>query len=77
MTERVKRLIGLAPRQTGNKLVINSEKLERRVALLEGGVLEEYSIERETDRNIVGSIFQGPRQKHRARPQGDVCRHRF
>ncbi len=33
MTERVKRLIGLAPRQTGNKLIINSEKLERRVAL--------------------------------------------
>jgi ribonuclease G len=59
MTERVKRLIGLAPRQTGNKIVINCEKLERRVALLENGVLEEYSIERETDRNIVGSIFKG------------------
>ena len=59
MTERVKRMIGLAPRQTGNKLVINCEKLERRVALLENGVLEEYSIERETDRNIVGSIFKG------------------
>ncbi len=59
MTERVKRLIGLAPRQTGNKLVITSEKLERRVALLENGVLEEYSIERETDRNIVGSIYKG------------------
>src|SRR6187551_164715 len=59
MTERVKRLIGLAPRQTGNKLIINAEKLERRVALLEGGILEEYSIERETDRNIVGSVFKG------------------
>src|ERR1700733_4346867 len=59
MTERVKRMIGLAPRQTGTKLVINSERLERRVALLEGGILEEYSIERETDRNIVGSIFKG------------------
>jgi ribonuclease G len=59
MTERVKRLLGLAPKQTGNKLIINSEKLERRVALLENGVLEEYSIERQTDRNIVGSIFKG------------------
>jgi ribonuclease G len=59
MTERVKRLIGLAPRQTGYKLIINSEKLERRVALLENGILEEYTIERETDRNIVGSIFKG------------------
>src|SRR6478672_4645349 len=59
MTERVKRLLGLAPRQTGNKIIINCEKLERRVALLENGVLEEYSIERESDRNIVGSIFKG------------------
>jgi ribonuclease G len=46
MTERVKRMLGMAPRQTGNKIVINCEKLERRVALLENGVLEEYSIER-------------------------------
>jgi len=59
MTERVKRVLGLAPKQTGNKLIINCEKLERRVALLENGVLEEYSIERQTDRNIVGSIFKG------------------
>ncbi len=59
MTERVKRILGLAPRQTGNKLVINAEKLERRVALLENGVLEEYSIERQSDQNMVGSIFKG------------------
>src|SRR5262245_6919574 len=59
MTQRYKLLLGMAPRQTGIKLIINSEKLERRVALLENGVLEEYSIERQTDRNIVGSIFKG------------------
>ena len=58
MIERVKRFLGFS-KQTGNKLIINSEKLERRVALLENGVLEEYNIERETDRNIVGSIFKG------------------
>ena len=58
MIERVKRILGLT-KQTGNKLVINSERLERRVALLEDGRLEEYSIERESDRNIVGSIFKG------------------
>jgi len=29
------------------------------VALLENGVLEEYNIERQTDRNIVGSIYKG------------------
>ncbi|MEQ1859530.1 MAG: Rne/Rng family ribonuclease [Chthoniobacteraceae bacterium] len=59
MTERVKRMIGLAPRQTGNKIIINCEKLEKRVALLENGVLEEYTIERPSDRNIVGSIYKG------------------
>lgn len=59
MTERVKRLLGLARRQTGYKLIINSERLERRVALLENGVLEEYSIERESDRNMVNSIYKG------------------
>lgn len=58
MIERVKRILGLS-RQTGNKLIINCERLERRVALLEGGQLEEYNIERETDRNIVGSIYKG------------------
>jgi ribonuclease G len=59
LIHKVKRLIGLAPRQTGNKLIITVEKLEKRVALLEGGMLEEYNIERVTDRNIVGSIFKG------------------
>jgi ribonuclease G len=59
MIEKVKRILGLTPKSTGIKLVINCEKLERRVALLEGGQLEEYNIERETDRNIVGSIFKG------------------
>ena len=58
MIEKVKRMLGLS-KQTGNKLVINSERLERRVALLEDGRLEEYSIERESDRNIVNSIFKG------------------
>ena len=58
MIERVKRILGLS-RQTGNKLIINSERLERRVALLENGQLEEYNIERESERNIVGSIYKG------------------
>lgn len=55
----MKKLIGLSPRKTGNKLIVNVEKLESRVALLEGGVLEEYNIERTSERNIVGSIFKG------------------
>src|ERR1700737_331340 len=59
MLERMKQFLGMAPKKVGNHLIISCEKLERRVALLEDGVLEEYNIERDTDRNIVGSIFKG------------------
>ncbi|MFN2508017.1 MAG: ribonuclease E/G [Chthoniobacterales bacterium] len=59
MIDKVKRILGLAGRKTGNKLVISVEKLERRVALLENGRLEEYSVERNTSRNIVGSVYKG------------------
>jgi len=48
MIDKVKRILGLATRKTGNKLVISVEKLERRVALLENGRLEEYNVERNT-----------------------------
>ncbi len=59
MIEKVKRILGLASRKTGNKLVISVEKLERRVALLENSRLEEYSVERNSSRNIVGSVYKG------------------
>jgi ribonuclease G len=59
MLEKVKQLLGINPKKVGNQIIISCEKLERRVALLEDGVLEEYNIERDTDRNIVGSIFKG------------------
>ncbi|HEY0789458.1 MAG TPA: Rne/Rng family ribonuclease [Chthoniobacterales bacterium] len=59
MLEKVKQFLGLTPKKLGNQLIISCEKLERRVALLENGVLEEYNIERDTDRNIVGSIYKG------------------
>ncbi|HMJ05951.1 MAG TPA: Rne/Rng family ribonuclease [Chthoniobacterales bacterium] len=59
MIDKVKRILGLSSRKTGNKLVISVEKLERRVALLEGGRLEEYSVERNSTRNIVGSVYKG------------------
>src|SRR5689334_3082255 len=58
MIERVKRMLGLR-RKTGNKLIISVEKLERRVALLEDGGLEEFSVEREQSRNIAGSVYKG------------------
>jgi ribonuclease G len=59
MIEKVKRILGLGTPKTGNKLVISVEKLERRVALLENGRLEEYNVERNTSRNIVGSVYKG------------------
>ena len=59
MIDKVKRILGLSPRKTGNKLVISVEKLERRVALLEDGQLEEYNVERASSRSITGSVYKG------------------
>jgi ribonuclease G len=59
MIERVRKILGLASRKSGNNLILSVEKLETRVALLEGGRLEEYSVERKSARNIVGSVYKG------------------
>src|SRR5947207_4163486 len=59
MIDKVRKILGLSSRKTGNKLILSVEKLESRVALLENGRLEEYSVERSTSRNIVGSIYKG------------------
>src|SRR6185503_18345028 len=59
MIDKVRKILGLPSRKTGNKLVLSVEKLETRVALLEGGRLEEYSVERKDSRNIVGSVYKG------------------
>src|SRR5437763_3609336 len=59
MIEKVRKILGLRSRKTGNKLILSVEKLESRVALLENGRLEEYSVERKSSRNIVGRIYKG------------------
>src|ERR671937_360880 len=59
MIDKVRKILGLPSRKTGNKLILSVEKLETRVALLEAGRLEEYSVERKTARNIVGSVYKG------------------
>jgi ribonuclease G len=41
------------------ELIINSEPLEKRVALLVDGVLAKFEIERESDDRMVGGIFKG------------------
>jgi ribonuclease G len=55
---KVQRLI--KPKQKSHKeVIINSESLEIRVAVLEEGKLEEFNIERTTEERLVGSIFKG------------------
>ena len=41
------------------QLIINSSSFETRVALLEGGQVSEFYIERSKERGIVGSIYKG------------------
>jgi len=41
------------------ELIINSEPLEKRVALLVEGRLEKFEIERESDNRMVGGIYKG------------------
>ncbi len=59
MLKQIRKYFGPKKLTEGNKIVINSEKLETRVALLENGSLEEYTVERVNEEQIVGSIFKG------------------
>ena len=59
MIETVKKILGIGKKATGIKLIVSCERLEKRVALLENNRLEEYTTERDSDRNIVGAIYKG------------------
>src|SRR3982751_6565835 len=59
MLDKVRKILGIPSRRTGNKIIVSVEKLERRGGLLENGRLEEYSGERNSSRNIVGSVYKG------------------
>ncbi|MBI2948353.1 MAG: Rne/Rng family ribonuclease [Verrucomicrobia bacterium] len=56
--KRVQRLIKPVKR-IHKEVVINAESLETRVAVLEEGKLEEFTIERASDERLVGSIYKG------------------
>ena len=43
----------------GSDIIINVTPQERRVALLENGILAEIYFEREKDRGIAGNIYKG------------------
>ncbi|MEM6821565.1 MAG: Rne/Rng family ribonuclease [Verrucomicrobiota bacterium] len=55
--KKIKEMFGA--NKSKKELIINVDPLETRVALLESGVLEEFSIERPSDRSISGNIYKG------------------
>ena len=57
--DKIRGFLGLKKKGDDKEIIISCERLERRVAVLEGGRLEEFSIERESDRQISGSIYKG------------------
>jgi ribonuclease G len=64
LIDRFKRAIKkILPRKekekTHKEIIINAESLETRVAVQEGGRLEELTLERTTEQRLVGSIFKG------------------
>jgi ribonuclease G len=57
--DKLRGFLGFKKKGDEKEIIISCERLERRVASLEGGRLEEFSIERESDRQISGSIYKG------------------
>ncbi|MBL9126396.1 MAG: ribonuclease E/G, partial [Verrucomicrobiales bacterium] len=58
MVEKVAKL--LRPKKpSGKQIIINAESLEIRVAVLQDGRLDEFTIERTNEERLVGSIFKG------------------
>ena len=55
---RVQRLVQTKER-SHKEVIINAESLETRVAVMEDGRLEEFTIERTEEERLVGSIFKG------------------
>jgi hypothetical protein len=58
IVKKVHRLLKPVKRQH-KEVIINSESLETRVAVMEEGKLEEFTIERTTEERLVGSVFKG------------------
>ena len=58
-------------KETKREIVINVERLETRVAVIENGRLEEFQCEHPTQERLVGSIFKGRIQnlEHDLRPR--------
>jgi ribonuclease G len=52
-------LMGRRRKGPFKEIIVNAEALENRVAVLEDGQLEEFTIERTTEKRIVASVFKG------------------
>jgi len=57
----LQKILSVFQKQKGayREIIINSEPLEKRVALLVDGRLEKFEIERESDNRMVGGIYKG------------------
>ena len=58
LLQRILKKLTVGPK-TFREIVINANSLERRVALLEDGLLKEFSVEYDDKANMVGAIFNG------------------
>src|SRR5882762_3506467 len=58
LVKKVQRMIRPV-KKIHKEVIINAETLETRVAVLEDGRLEEFTIERTSEERLVGSIFKG------------------
>src|ERR1044071_1020876 len=52
-------LLARRNKKFNKEIIVNAEALENRVAVMENGQLEEFTIERTTENQIVASIFKG------------------
>jgi ribonuclease G len=57
--DKLRGFLGFRKKGDEKEIIISCERLEKRVAFLEGGRLEEFSVERDSDRQISGSIYKG------------------
>jgi len=46
-------------KESKREIIVNAERLETRVAVMERGRLEEYQVEHPTEERLVGSVFKG------------------
>jgi ribonuclease G len=59
LIQKGEELLGRRKKAITKEIIVNAEALENRVAVMENGQLEEFTIERTSEKRIVASIFKG------------------